>query len=121
LIDRFEILGKKIVESIQFDHIESIFMERDFKDRSVLSIITENDIMTFVVISKLRFLIDKIWDGRDSDLLDGKTSHFSKTKYLLYHEIKSLKGVRVTINDIIGDNFKPNIEDYNFIYQYKFR
>ncbi len=72
--------------------------------------------MPFIVQSKLRFLLDKIWDGKNSDLIDGKTSHFSKTKYLMYHEIKRLKGVEVTINDIMGDNFIPNIEDYNFIY-----
>lgn len=41
-------------------------------ERNVLNIITENDIMTFIVINKLRFLIDKIWDGKDSDLIDGK-------------------------------------------------
>lgn len=96
-------------------------MEKDFKDRSVINIITDNNIMTFVVISKLRFLIDKIWDGKDADMIDGKISHFSKTKYLLYHEIKKLKGVGVSINDIFGDTFKPNIEDYNFLYQFKFR
>jgi hypothetical protein len=68
------------------------------------------------VINKLRFLLDKIWDGKESDLIDGKTSHFSKTKYLLNHEIKRLKGVQVKISDILGDNFKANIEDYNFMY-----
>ncbi len=96
-------------------------MEKDYRNRSVINIITDNNIMTFVVISKLRFLIDKIWDGKDADLIDGKTSHFSKTKYLLYHEIKKLKGVSVSISDIFGYNFKPNIEDYNFLYQFKFR
>jgi hypothetical protein len=49
--------------------------------------------MPFIVINKLHFLIDKIWDGKESDLIDGKTSHFSKTQYLLNHEIKRLRGV----------------------------
>ena len=96
-------------------------MDRDFLDRTVLNIITDNNIKPFIVINKLRFLLDKIWDGKESDLIDGKTSHFSKTKYLLHHEIKRLRGVHVTIWDIMGDNFKPNIEEYNFIYQIKFR
>ena len=116
-----EILGRKIVENLPFDQVESVFMERDYRDRSVLNIITDNNIMSFIVIRKLKFLIDKIWDGKDSDLLDGKTSHFSKTKYLLYHQIKTLKGVQTKITDIIGSNFRPNIEDYNFLYQFKFR
>jgi hypothetical protein len=91
-------------------------MQRDFMDRTVLNIITDNNIMTFVVINKLRFLIDKIWDGKDSDIIDGKHLHFSKTKYLFKHEIKRLKGVQITIGDIIGNTFKSNIEDYNFLY-----
>ena len=121
LIGKFEMLGRKVVETIPFEQVEQIFMERDFLDRSVINIITDNNIMTFVVINKLRFLIDKIWDGKDSDLLDGKMSHFSKTNYLLYHEIKRLKGVQITISDIAGSNFKANIEDYHFFYQFKFR
>jgi len=96
-------------------------MEKDFTERSVLNIITDNNIKSFIVINKLKFLLDEIWDGKNSSLIDGKTSHFSRTKYLLNHEIKQLKVVKVTINDIIGANFKPNIEDYNFITQKKFR
>ncbi len=60
-------------------------MEKDFLDRPVLNIITDNIIMPFVVINKLHFLINKIWDGRDADLIDGKTEHFSRTKYLKNH------------------------------------
>jgi hypothetical protein len=115
-IEKFQILGRKIIEKMRFDHVEDIFMERDFLDRTVLNIITDNNIKPFIVINKLRFLLDKIWDGKESDLIDGKTSHFSKTKYLLHHEIKRLRGVQVSIWDIMGDNFRPNIEDYNFMY-----
>ncbi len=113
---KFQILGKLIIEKMRFDHVEDVFMERDFLDRTVLNIITDNKIKSFIVIKKLSFLLDKIWDGKESDLIDGKTSHFSKTKYLLHHEIKRLRGVQVTIGDIMGDNFKADIDHYNFIY-----
>jgi hypothetical protein len=86
-----------IIETMRFDQVEDIFVERDFKGRSVINIITDNNIMSFIVINKLRFLIDKIWDGKDSDMIDGKNSHFCRTKYLVNHEIKRLKGVQVTI------------------------
>ena len=114
-------MGKLIIENMRFDHVEDIFMERDFLDRTVLNIITDNSLKPFIVIGKLRFLLDKIWDGKESDMIDGKISHFSKTKYLLYHEIKRLKGVTVSIRDILGDNFRANIQDYNFMFQIKFR
>jgi len=121
IIRKFELLGKMIIETMLFDNVEAIFLETDFSERSTLNIITDNNIMSFIVKNKLRFLLDKIWDGKDSSLIDGKTSHFSKTEYLLYHEIKQLKGVQVNIKDIVGDNFRSNIEDYNFMYQKKFR
>lgn len=96
-------------------------MEKDFIDRSVLNIITVNKIMSFIVINKMKFLLDKIWEGKDSQMIDGKTQHFSRVEYLMYHEVKQVKGIKVKLGDIMGDNFKPNIEEYNFIYQKKFR
>lgn len=96
-------------------------MDRDFLDRTVLNIITDNNIMPFIVINKLHFLIGKIWDGKESDLIDGKISHFSRTNYLVNHQIKSLRGVKVSIGDIMGRNFRPDIHGYNFMYQFKFR
>jgi len=49
LIKKFEVLGRLIIENLKFDDIELIFMEKDFKDRSVLKIITQNEIMGFIV------------------------------------------------------------------------
>lgn len=115
-------MGKMIIENMRFDHVEDIFMEKDFLDRTVLNVITDNSLKPFIVIGKLRFLLDKIWDGKESDMIDGKISHFSKTKYLLYHEIKRLKGVKTEIKDIFGDNLAQDaVEKYKFIFQKKFR
>ena len=121
LAGKFEKLGRLIIDKMQFNNVEETFMEKDFLDRTVLNIITDNVIMPFIVINKLHFLINKIWDGKDADLIDGKTEHFSRTKYLINHEIKRLRGVNVTIKDIIGENFTPNINEFNFNYQFKFR
>lgn len=51
---------------MQFEDVEQIFLEKDFKDRSVLNIVTDNTIMKFIVKNKLKFLLDKIWEGKDS-------------------------------------------------------
>lgn len=37
------------------------------------------------------------------------------------HTVKRAKGVQTKFSDIIGANFKPNIDDYNFMYQMIFR
>jgi hypothetical protein len=114
-------MGRLIIETMPFEDVEPVFMEQDFTERSTLNVIIDNDIKTYIVINKLNFLLSKIWDGKDASKIDGKTQHFSKTEYLLYHDIKMLKGVEISFGDIVGNNFRPNIEDYNFIYQKKFR
>eukprot|EP00347_Sterkiella_histriomuscorum_P007582 403348366 len=100
---------------------EQIFLEKDFKDRSVLNIITKNEIMVFIVKSKLKYLIDKIWEGKYYSMVDGKLSHFSRTQYLMNHSVRKAKGHQTQLQDVIGSNFKPNIDDYNFMYQMIFR
>jgi hypothetical protein len=49
-------------------------------------------------------------------MVDGKLSHFSKTQYLINHSVKRMQGVDHSIGDILGSNFKANIDDYNFSY-----
>jgi hypothetical protein len=51
---------------MRFDEVELIFLEKDFKDRTVLNIITQNDIKEFIVHYKLKFLLQKIWSGKDT-------------------------------------------------------
>lgn len=83
-------LGRRIIKRMPFDQVEDIFMERDFLDRTVLSMITENDIKLFIVKAKVGFLIEKIWGGKDSALIDGKLAHFSRTAYLMHHHVRHL-------------------------------
>lgn len=99
---RIKLLGKIIIENMPFEYVEDVFMEKDFKNRTVLKIITTNNIKSFIVKAKLKFLLNKIWDGKDSNLIDGKISHFSKTYYLFYHTPKSLIGASISINNIAG-------------------
>jgi hypothetical protein len=75
------LLGRKIIEKMKFEQVEPIFLEKDYKSRIVLQIILDNGIKEFIVRQKLRFLLKKIWDGKDFDLVDGKLKHFS---YILH-------------------------------------
>lgn len=98
-------LGSLIIENMMFEHVEDVFMEKDFLKRNALNLITIHGIKPFIVKSKLRFLLDKIWAGKDSSLIDGKLSHFSKTCFLLSHSPKRLPGAKIGIKDLIGNSF----------------
>ena len=89
-------------------------MQKDFKDRTVLYIIVTHDIKSFIVKSKLKFLITSIWDGKDSSKVDGRLSHFSRMQYMLHNKCRYIYGHHFEIKDILGIYFKPNIQDFYF-------
>lgn len=111
---RLEQLGHIIIINLPFENVEPIFMEIDFKNRTTLEVIDQYDIIPFAVKHKLQQLIDKIWSGKNSNQVDGKVSHFSKTQYLLYYNARCLPGAEISIKDIAITSFVPNIDDFNF-------
>lgn len=72
LIVDFEMLGQLIIERLQFERVEQLFMEKDFLDRTVLKIITDNNITSFIVKQKLKYLLESIWNGKNFSMIDGK-------------------------------------------------
>lgn len=121
IIKKLHVMGRMIIETMPFEDVEATFMETDFTERSTLNVILDNDIKPYIVINKLNFLLHKIWDGKDASKIDGKLQHFSRTEFLKNHNIKKVKGVNVSLGEIIGSNFKPNIEEFNYNFQKKFR
>jgi hypothetical protein len=63
LIDRIGLLSAKIVENIDDDLIETIFLARDFKERSLFKIVTAYRFYNFLSSEKVNSLLDSIWDG----------------------------------------------------------
>jgi hypothetical protein len=50
-------LGGYIVENMEDDKIERVFMDLDFKDRTVLKIITENKFAPLMASDKVSILL----------------------------------------------------------------
>ena len=46
---KLEKLGHIIIENMQFEDVEHIFLEKDYRDRTCLIIITSVDIKQFIV------------------------------------------------------------------------
>lgn len=46
------------------DQVEAIFMDQDFKNRTVLHIITYNGYAPLMSDSKVTVLLDKLWQGK---------------------------------------------------------
>lgn len=77
LSQSLQTLGEKIIEDIQVKNDELIFMDTDFKDRTVLKLITDygwSPMMSAPIVSQL---LSKLWVGKESYECNGKQTDFS--------------------------------------------
>jgi hypothetical protein len=51
------ILGDKIVDNFEDDKIEKVFLDTDFKDRTILKIVTENKFQAIFSSYKVNVLL----------------------------------------------------------------
>ena len=114
-------LGKKIIENMEDSKVNKVFLDNDFKDRTVLKLITINDFVPLMGNAKISILLDEIWVGKHTYECDGRLSDFSMLTYLASAPIKKLPGQRIKIQHILSNNFTVHIDEGKFWYQYKFR
>jgi len=71
------VLGNIILENINDENIETMFLDLDFKDRTLLKIITENGFGPLFASSKVNILLNEIWAGKKTYECDGGMEDFS--------------------------------------------
>ena len=62
-IEALQTLGNEIIAGMKSDkpYIEEIFMDKDFKDRTVLHLISYNNFSELMSDSKVTVLLDNLW------------------------------------------------------------
>jgi len=75
-------LGNKIIDNFDDDKIEKIFLDTDFKDRTLLKIITINEFAPLLKSYKLNVLLNEIWEGKNTFECDGQITNFSLITFL---------------------------------------
>ena len=115
-------LGASVVDDIgEDDTIESIFMDHDFKNRTVLHLITYNGYAPLMSASKVTVLLDKLWQGKLTYKCDGRVSDYSKLTFMANEKMKTLPGKDIKFTEILALKFEPNITAEQYGVQYKFR
>ena len=61
IMDKLMRLGNIIVNNLDNEKVEKIFLDSDFKDRTSLKIITSNSFVPLFSSIKLSILIEEIW------------------------------------------------------------
>jgi hypothetical protein len=74
------------------ENVRPTFMAMDFKDRTVLNIITYNEYADLMTDSKIGALLDELWVGKLSYECDGRTDCYSMLTFLSRAPIKKLPG-----------------------------
>jgi hypothetical protein len=70
-------LGSFIIDNMEDEKIEPIFLDLDFKNRTVLKIVTANEFAPLCASEKVGILLEEIWVGKKSYECDGEISDFS--------------------------------------------
>ena len=109
------------MDNLDDEHIEKFFMDRDFKNRTVLKIIIDNRFWPLLSSEKINILIEEIWVGKKTYECDGKLTDFSLLHYIANYKIRKLPGKKVNPLDLLSLSFKPNIKDESYWYQYDVR
>ena len=121
LSDKLQVICNKLSMLLKEDQVEKVYTETDFKGRSALRLSTDDGLEPVIKSLKVEELIETLWTGKESYEWDGRTSCYSKLFYINETSLRFLKGKTFTITDLVKQNFKIQIEDEKFWYQFQFR
>jgi hypothetical protein len=84
-----------LIENMEPKFIETIFMDADFLDRTVLKLITDFGYEPLLKDVKVSALLDELWVGKNSYECDGRVTDFSMLTFLASAPIKKLPGKKI--------------------------
>ena len=70
--------------------IEELFMDKDFKDRTVLHLISYNNFSELMSDSKVTVLLDNLWQGKLAATCDGRVSDYSMLTFMANDPVTKL-------------------------------
>ena len=64
LSEEMQGLGSKIIENLEEENVHAIFMDTDFKNRTVLNLISTYRYVPLMGDEKVSVLLDELWEGK---------------------------------------------------------
>lgn len=110
--------SKKIEDEAYY---ESIIMSKDFKDRSIIKIITQNNFEALMDENdpKAERVMMMIWQGKEASHCDGDVQGYSSLVHVLMSKKKKVLEKQAFMQ-IVTNFFQPNGQ-LNYAFQYRFR
>ncbi|CDW78613.1 UNKNOWN [Stylonychia lemnae] len=117
-------LGKMFTSKIDDEkYYENLILDRDFRDRSVLKIITESLFEPLIPEDdpKPENLMIQLWQGKEATRCDGNIYGYSNLMHIIWTKAKKTGG-KATFFELISNFFEVNYTvDYTFQYRYRTR
>ena len=121
LLEGIAEIADKLVDNIEDELVKHIFLDKDFKDRTLFKIIFSNRLYSFLSTGKVNSVLDLVWEGTQSTECDGNIYDFSLLTYLASSNVKAIPGKKLSIKQLLFNNYTSQIDNLNFWFQYKFR
>jgi len=102
---RMLFLGDKILDNFDDEKLSRVFLDSDFKDRTLLKIITMNKFDKLFENYKVSVIIEEVWQGKYTFECDGEIKDISLLTHLADSPIKRIKNQRIDFSSLIFNGF----------------
>ena len=102
---RMLFLGDKILDCFDDEKLSRVFLDSDFKDRTLLKIITQNKFDKLFENYKVAVILEEIWQGKYTFECDGELKDLSLLTHLAQSPIKRVKNQRLNFSSLIFNGF----------------
>lgn len=103
--NRMLVLGDKILDTFNDKMLSKVFLDTDFKNRTLLKIITFNKFELLFENYKVAVILEEIWQGKSTFECDGEIKDFSLLTHLVSAPIKRLKNQKIVMRDLLFNGF----------------
>lgn len=116
-------LGTSIVGEMNTDKdlIKTVFMDIDFKDRTVLHLICHNTYVDLLSDQRVTALLDNLWQGELTSKCDGRLEQYSKLSHMASSTIMKLPGQNISFGKFLYCDFKYDITSESHSIQFLYR
>ena len=102
---RMLILGDKILDNFDDQKLSKVFLDSDFKDRTLLKIITHNKFDKLFENYKVSVILEEIWQGKFTFECDGEIRDLSLLTHLAKSPVRRIKNQRFDFSNLIFNGF----------------
>ena len=102
------------MENLDDDKVKKMFLDVDFRNRTLLKVVTYNGFAPIFASYKLNILLNEIWLGKGTLDCDGNYSDFSIMTWLCVHPTVKVPGKPMGLGTILTNHFRVGTQNQKY-------